>query len=99
MRPDPGRALQESVIASMTTSDRTARMTLLRANGHWSVWRQVDESGLSDPVEVAEFVLRRLYPEQKERWFGEVLGQLRLAQAAGTWSGFQRPTSNDGRAP
>lgn len=91
MRPDPGRAIQESVIASMSSYDRTAVTAELRANGRWAVWRQVDAAGISDPVEVAEFVLRRLYPEQPEAWFTEVLGQLRSAQSAGTWTGFQRP--------
>ena len=74
-------------------------MTQLRANGHWTVWRQVDEAGLTDPVEVAEFVLRRLYPEQTEAWFGEVLGQLRLARVAGTWGGFRRPPARPPAAP
>lgn len=91
MRPDPGRAIQESVIASMSSYDRTAVAAELRANGRWAVWRQVDAAGISNPVEVAEFVLRRLYPEQREAWFAEVLGQLRAALAAGTWTGFRRP--------
>ncbi len=95
MRPDPGRPLQESVIASMSTLDRTARMAELRANGLWIVWRQVDQAGLTDPLEVADFILRRLYPEQKDAWFAEVLGQLRSAQALGAWNGFQRPTGAD----
>ena len=91
MRPDPGRAIQESVIAAMSAYDRTAVTAELRANGRWAVWRQVDSAGISDPIVIAEFVLRRLYPEQREAWFAEVLGQLRAARAAGTWSGFQRP--------
>lgn len=79
----------------MSVSDRTARMAELRANGRWAVWQQVDAAAISDPVEVAEFVLRRLYPEQREEWFAEVLGQLQAARAAGTWSGFHRPASTD----
>ena len=74
----------------MSETDRTARMAELRANGHWAVWQQVEAAGISDPVEVAEFVLRRLYPGQREAWFSEVLGQLRAAHAAGTWHGFRR---------
>jgi hypothetical protein len=93
MRPDPGRELQESAIALMSVSDRTARMAELRANGRWAVWQLADGAGLTDPIEVAEFVLRRLYPEQLDVWFTEVLDQLRAARAAGTWSGFQRPRS------
>lgn len=66
-------------------------MAELRANGRWSVWQQVDAAGISDPVEVAEFVLRRLYPDEREAWFAEVLGQLQAAHRAGTWNGFRRP--------
>lgn len=91
MRPDPGRAAQEAVLASMTSTERTDRMAQLRLNGRWSVWQQVDAAGLTEPVEVAEFVLRRLYPEQSEGWFADVLGQLRALRDAGTWAGFERP--------
>ena len=85
--------MQESIIASMSASERTAVAAELRANGRWAVWRQVDAAGIHDPVEVAEFVLRRLYPEEREGWFREILDQLRAARAAGTWTGFARPDS------
>jgi hypothetical protein len=91
MRPDPGRALQESVLGSMSAMDRTARMAELRRNGLWSVWRQVDAANLTDAVEQAEFILRRLYPEESEAWFETVVGQLRADHAAGRWNGFKRP--------
>lgn len=94
MRPDPGRALQEAVIASMTAVDRTGTVADLRANGRWAVWRQVDAAGLEDPVEIAEFVLRRLYPNERDGWYVDVLDQLRSARDAGGWSGFARPESS-----
>lgn len=43
-----------------------------------------------EPVEQAEFLLRRLYPEESESWFLGVIDRLRAARAAGTWNGFQR---------
>jgi hypothetical protein len=92
MRPDPGRALQESVIASMPSVERTSVVATLRANGRWAIWHQVDAAGLEDPIEIAEFVLRRLYPNERARWYTEVLEQLRAAHAAGTWTGFARPS-------
>jgi hypothetical protein len=91
MRPDPGRALQESVIASMPSVERTSVVATLRENGRWAIWRQLDAAGLEDPIEVAEFVLRRLYPNESAAWFESVLEQLRAARAAGTWTGFERP--------
>ena len=91
MRFDPGRPLQEAVIAAMSPVDRTDRMARLRENGRWLVWQQADAAGISDPVEQADFILRRLYPEMPEAWFEDIVGQLRELHAAGRWSGFRRP--------
>lgn len=91
MRPDPGRALQESVIASMTSVDRTAAVANLRANGRWAAWQQVDAAGIEDPVEIAAFLLHRLYPDLPAASLEQILEQLRAAFAAGTWNGFARP--------
>ncbi len=91
MRPDPGRMAQEAALASMASLERTAQMAELRRNGLWAVWQQVDAAGIADPVEQAEFVLRRLYPEESDAWLARILDQLRAAHAAGTWSGFRRP--------
>ena len=66
-------------------------MAELRANGRWLVWRQVDAAGIDDPVEAAEFILRRIYPELSAQRLTEIMGQLRAAGAAGTWNGFARP--------
>ncbi|MGI8998368.1 MAG: hypothetical protein ACR2GO_01495 [Candidatus Limnocylindria bacterium] len=91
MRPDPGRAAQDAVLASMTSLERTTRMAELRRNGRWSLWRQVEAAGITDPVAAAEYILRRLYPEESEAWFTTVIAQLRAAHASGAWSGFERP--------
>jgi hypothetical protein len=91
VRPDPGRPAQEAVIAAMTSIERTARMEQLRANGRWLVWRQVDAAGIVDPIEVAAFVLRRLYPDASAELLDQILEQLGSARAAGTWNGFARP--------
>jgi hypothetical protein len=56
-----------------------------------SVWQQLDDAAIADPVDQADFLLRRLYPDESEAWFAAVLDQLRAAHAAGTWSGFRRP--------
>lgn len=77
-------------MAAMTTVERTSRMAELRANGRWQVWRQVDEAGIDDPIEAAEFILRRFYPEASAEWLAQILAQLRAARAAGTWDGFSR---------
>lgn len=91
MRPDPGRQHQEALIRSMPPAERTGRMARLRENGVWLAWQQADAAGLSDPVEQADFILRRLYPEMPEAWFDDIVGQLRALHAAGRWNGFRRP--------
>lgn len=83
--------MQEALIASMPPVERTDRMRRLRQNGRWFVWRQADAAGISDPVEQADFILRRLYPEMPEAWFDDIVGQLRALHAAGRWGGFRRP--------
>lgn len=71
--------------------DRVAWLAEMRAAGMRSVWDQVDRAGIVEPLEIAEFLLRRLYPELRGPSLDDVLAQLRAARAAGTWSGFERP--------
>lgn len=91
MRPDPGRDAQESVIAGMPPADRVRIGADLRAKGMLLVWQQVDAAGIDNPVEQADFVLRRLYPEMPEAWFRDVVSKLAAKHVAGEWQGFERP--------
>lgn len=59
------------------------------------IWHQADAAGLSDPLERANFVLRRLYPEMSEAWFVDILGKLAARFERGEWHGFQ-PAAWDG---
>jgi len=93
MRPDPGRDLQESVIAKMTPMARTRQVVGLRARGRLMVWQQLDDAGLVDPIAQAGFVLRRLYPEMSESWFVDVLGKLQQRRTSRGWAGFERPAA------
>ncbi len=91
MRAEPGGSQLLDKIAQSSVDDRVAWLAEMRAAGIRSVWQQVDRAGIVDPIEVAEFVLGRLYPDLRDASLDEVLRQLRVAQAAGTWSGFERP--------
>ena len=66
----------------------------MREAAQRSAWQQVDRAGITAPLEVAEFLLRRLYATESDAWFERVLTQLREAQAAGAWAGFVRPGSS-----
>jgi len=91
MRAQPGRALQEAVIAAMPPRARTAECLRLKARGKSLAWRQVDAMAPSSELERAELLLRRLYPTLPETSLRQVLAQLAEAEAAGTWHGFQPP--------
>ena len=75
----------------MTPLARTEQAALLRERGMWQAWQQVDAAGITHPVEQADFLLRRLYPEMPESWFRDVRGKLTAMHAAGEWHGFERP--------
>ena len=92
MRPDPGRADLLARLAESSVEDRVAWLATMRDAGLRSAWQQVDRAGITDPVEVAAFLLRRLYPRESEAWFRAVVAELREAHAAGAWSGFARPS-------
>jgi len=78
-------------VAASSVADRVAWLAAMREAALRIVWQQVDAAGIDDPVEQAEFLLRRLYPEESESWFLGVVDRFRAARAAGTWDGFQRP--------
>ncbi len=75
----------------MSSSQRSGISIKLRERGLRTVWQQVDREGISDPVQQADFLLRRLYPEMREEWFGAVVAALAALHAAGKWHGFERP--------
>jgi len=77
MRTDPGRELQEAVIATMDAGAREAERTRLM--------------GPMTELERAEFLLRRLHPTLPEASLQQILSQLAEAEVAGTWHGFRRP--------
>lgn len=91
MRIDPGRTALLARLAGSTVEERVAWLATMRDAGIRSAWQQVDAAGISDPIETAEFLLRRLYAEESAMWLASVMAKLREAHAAGTWSGFARP--------
>jgi hypothetical protein len=91
VRPDPGRADLLERIAQSSVDERVAWLATMREAGIRSAWQQVDRAGLSDPLQIAEFLLRRLYPNLPEASLAALLAKLRSEHEAGAWSGFARP--------
>jgi len=91
MQPDPGQAGWDARVAAASVEERVRWTAEKRSQGLRTVWQQVDAAGIDDPVEQADFILRRLYPEMPESWFADVVAKLAAKHAAGEWDGFQRP--------
>lgn len=91
MRLDIGRGELLERVARSSVEERVTWLAAMRDAGIRSAWQQVDRAGITDPLEVAEFLLRRLYAGESEVWYGNVLIKLRAAQETGDWFGFARP--------
>lgn len=99
MRPDPGLALQETIITRMTIEARQAERMRLQMRGLLLAWQQADDAGPASELERAGFLLRRLYPTMPEATLRQVMEQLALAEASGGWHGFQRPDPPTSASP
>ena len=99
MRPDPGRSDLLGRVAETSVEERVAWLAEMRDAGRRSVWEQADRAGLTAPLEVAEFLLRRLYAAESDLWVERVMAQLRAAEAAGAWTGFARPAPRSSEGP
>jgi len=95
MRPDPGRGLQEQIIATMGEQARGEARQRLSDRARQLAWMQADAAGQTSELEQAEFLLRRLYPGMSEPALRQVLDQLDAAKARGEWRGFVRPAPRD----
>jgi hypothetical protein len=91
MRPDPGRDIQERLIAQMPLERRLAVMARLRATGLAMVWQQSDAAGPMTELERATFILDRLYPRMPPQHRAQLDADLRAEWEAGRWHGFRRP--------
>ena len=56
------------------------------------VWAQADRAGPMTDLELARFLLRRLYPDLEGPRLESIMARLAAQWEAGTWTGFQRPT-------
>ncbi|MFN8519010.1 MAG: hypothetical protein U0667_06390 [Chloroflexota bacterium] len=90
MRIDPGRDIQEALIAVAPIEQRVAIVHRSRQAGLLLAWQQSDEAGLADELERA-FLLDRVYPDMPAAHRESTRAQLRARWEAGTWHGFRRP--------
>lgn len=95
MRTDPGRAIQEAIIAGMDQQARGRERLRLTTRARLLAWALADAAGPMSELERAEFLLRRLHPDMPEVSLRQVLDQLAAAEARGEWRGFVRPEPTD----
>jgi len=57
----------------------------------WHVWAQADRAGAMTEIELARFLLRRLYPDLEGGRLDAIMTRLEAEWHAGTWTGFVRP--------
>jgi hypothetical protein len=82
--------LLDERISASSIEERVAWNEERRRLGHRLVWQQADAAGATEPLDQAEFLLRRLYPEMPDDWFKVVLAKLSELHEAGRWNGFER---------
>lgn len=70
---------------------RRAAHDRLRAKGFARVWAQADRAGPMTELELASFLLRRLYPDLEGPRLDAIVTRLETEWLAGTWTGFVRP--------
>ena len=91
MPPDPGRDIQDRLIAAMSLDERIAISTRLRDTGLLLAWQQSDAAGPANEVERARFLIDRLYPRMPAGQRAQILASLADDFEAGRWCGFERP--------
>ncbi len=57
------------------------------------VWAQADRAGPMSELELARFLLRRLYPDLEGERLDSIMARLEAEWDAGTWTGLSRPVA------
>ena len=70
---------------------RRALSQELRRVGFLRAWAAADRAGPMSELELARFLLRRLYADLEGSRLEAIMRQLESEWQAGTWTGFRRP--------
>lgn len=91
MATDSDQALLDRRLIEAGLEGRRAAHDRLRAKGFARVWAQADRAGPMSVLELARFLLRRLYPDLEGPRLEAIMARLEAEWHAGTWTGFARP--------
>ena len=92
--PDAGQRALDARVQAMSPDERAEWAYRMRRQALILVNQAADEAGPMSELDRATFILRRLYPEFSEDQLADIRAELERRQAAGTWSGFERPDSS-----
>jgi len=82
---EPGRAEVEAAVAAMTAAERLVRLHRLQEIAVARSWALVERSGLTDPGERLEMVIRSRYPEWSDDQVTELLAAICAREPASAW--------------
>jgi len=88
---DSAQAILDRRLIDVGVAGRRQAHVRLRNNGFARVWAQADRAGSMTELELARFLLRRLYPDLEGPRLDTIMDRLSLEWDAGTWTGFRRP--------
>jgi hypothetical protein len=89
LEPDAGQRALDDRVRAMSPAERAEHalvLVLVLVND------AADTAGPMSELDRAIFILRRLYPEYTEAQLARIRDDLARREAAGTWSGFTRPS-------
>jgi hypothetical protein len=78
-------------VRATAPDDRMRLHARLREDAVVLVWAQADRAGPMTELELARFLLRRLYPDLEGPRLEAIMDRLEADWHAGTWTGFRRP--------
>ena len=91
MTRETGQARSDAEIVRSSWRPGSAGSPSKRATAMRTLWQQVDDAAISDPIEQARFLLGRLYPEMPRTWFESTIAALAARHAQGRWHGYRQP--------
>lgn len=82
------RLREAGPVGRMRIHDRMYRNAFLH------VWAQADRAGPMSELELAQFLLRRLYSDLEGQRLDAIMSRLEAEWQAGTWTGLSRPAAS-----
>jgi len=87
---DPAQALFDERVREAGPDGRMRAHDAMYRQAFALVWAQADRAGPMTELELARFLLRRLYPDLEGPRLESIMDRLECEWHAGSWTGFRR---------